>query len=85
MKPKYLVLMEQLTADIENGVYEDGEKLPAENELAKTSNISRQTVRQALSLLERKGLIEKHHGSGSFVKIPRASRDRTGNIAVITT
>lgn len=85
MIPKYLVLMEQLTADIENGVYEDGEKLPAENELAKTSNISRQTVRQALSLLERKGLIEKHHGSGSFVKIPRASRDRTGNIAVITT
>ncbi len=85
LKPKYLVLMEKLREDIENGVYVVGEKLPTENELSKAMNMSRQTVRQALSLLERKGFIEKRQGSGTTVRASRTPRKRTGTIAVITT
>lgn len=85
MKPKYLILMEQLREAIESGVYGVGEKLPTENELAKTMNMSRQTVRQALSLLENKGLIEKRQGSGTTVRAARVPRARTGTVAVITT
>ncbi len=85
MKPKYLVLMEHLRAAIEKGVYAVGEKLPTEYELAKTMNMSRQTVRQALSLLESEGLIEKRQGSGTTVRAARAPRPRTGTVAVITT
>ncbi len=85
MKAKYLILAEQLRGAIDNGVYAVGEKLPTENELARTMNMSRQTVRQALSVLERKGLIERRQGSGTTVRTSRIPRTRTGTIAVITT
>lgn len=85
MKPKYIVLMEKLRTAIENGVYAVGDKLPTENELAKAMNVSRQTVRQALSLLENTELIERRQGSGTTVRAARISRARTGTVAVITT
>lgn len=45
-----------------SGVY----KLPSEHALCQQYHVSRQTVRAALSLLTKEGLIEKRHGSGSF-------------------
>jgi GntR family transcriptional regulator len=41
--------------------------LPSEHELAKIHNISRATVRQALSVLEQEGLIYKEKGIGTFI------------------
>lgn len=41
-------------------------KLPSENSLCVQYHVSRQTVRAALELLSKEGLIEKRHGSGSF-------------------
>ncbi len=66
MPAKYLRLAKSLKKQIlqntGNGIY----KLPSENELCRQSGYSRQTVRQALHLLEAEGLIEKKQGSGSF-------------------
>lgn len=44
-----------------------GDMLPSEEELAKRFNVSRSTLRYALSELERAGLVEKRHGVGTFV------------------
>ena len=58
-KAKYIQLFERLKENIEQGVYQDGQRLSGENEMALEFGISRQTVRQALSVLEREGLIER--------------------------
>lgn len=47
---------------------EDG-KLPPEQELAKTYNVSRVCMRQAMAELEKDGLIVRYRGRGSFVNM----------------
>lgn len=43
------------------------EFLPSENELAQTHQVSRATVRQALAVLEREGLVHKAKGKGTYI------------------
>ena len=82
---KYLQLYSTITAAIGNGSYSAGDKLPTELELAEQYALSRQTVRQALELLERNGLISKVQGSGSYVSSRAQHMKKTMRIAVITT
>ena len=42
-------------------------RLPSENDLAKEFAVSRVTIREALSSLERRGLVFRKHGIGTFV------------------
>lgn len=58
--------------------------LPTEEQLTQRFSASRQTIRQALSLLVDAGLITKQRGSGSRVCAGAAAK-RSGNIAVIAT
>jgi len=84
-KAKYHTLMEHLKDDIVTGRYPAGTRIPSENELTALFGVSRQTVRQALSMLENEGYIEKKRGSGSVVRSTFGSNPRTNDIAVITT
>jgi GntR family transcriptional regulator len=43
------------------------EFLPSENELVQTHQVSRATVRQALGVLEREGLVHKAKGKGTYI------------------
>ena len=87
MPPKYQAIADELRIHIEAGKYADSELLPTEFAIAEEYRVSRQTVRQALSVLVKDGLIEKRQGSGS--RIVRHSVERTGaqpcSVAVITT
>ena len=82
---KYEQLAEKLRQKIVDGQFAPGVKIPSENELTVSEGLSRQTVRQALSVLEREGQIIKRRGSGSVVTGRARKRDATGRIAVITT
>lgn len=85
---KYALLAEKLSEEICMGKYAVGERLPSEKELAASAGLSRQTVRQALSLLEQQRLIDRRQGSGSRVLGPSSfqpRQERSYNIAVITT
>ena len=84
-EPKYITIVRQLRSGIQQGLYESGKKLPSENELAEQTGYSRQTIRQAMSILESEGLTERIRGSGTYVKSARPRRARTNNIAVVTT
>ena len=53
--------------------------LPYENELAEKHRISRATVRHALDLLEREGLIYRARGKGTFVARARAKYELTSS------
>jgi GntR family transcriptional repressor for pyruvate dehydrogenase complex len=44
-----------------------GEKLPPERDLAETLNVSRPTIREALRLLQSRGLVIRKAGSGTYV------------------
>lgn len=56
---------------------EPGDKLPAELEIANVLGVSRMTLRQALSSIEAKGLIDRRRGrfGGNFVATPRFEFD----------
>jgi len=63
-------VVEQIQEAIFDGRLETGQTLPAERELKGIFNISRGTLREALRVLEQKGLIEIKLGvgGGSIVK-----------------
>jgi len=58
---------QQLQAFIDSGAYEPGDRLPAERELINSLGISRTSLRKGLDALERKGVIWRHVGKGTFV------------------
>ncbi|WP_240741710.1 GntR family transcriptional regulator [Deinococcus sp. KSM4-11] len=68
--PVYVQVAQQLQRRIENGDLRRGSALPAERDFAAQLGISRVTVRQALALLEKQGLLLRKHGSGTFVTPP---------------
>ena len=70
--PHYRRVYEILRKHITDGVYNEGDLLPSENELCSIHGITRPTVRQALEALVRDGFIRKHKGKGSIVNpIPK--------------
>lgn len=86
MAPKYQSIADSLRQEIENGQYSTQQLLPTEQLLCQRFQISRQTVRRALSLLENEGLITRRQGSGSRLrerKEPEAQLNCA--IAVVTT
>ncbi len=66
--PHHKKLYEILRRHIVDGLYPEGSLLPSENELCSIHNVTRPTVRQALSRLVHEGYIIKHQGKGSIVK-----------------
>ena len=64
---KYQEISQWLHEKIEDGTFAVGEKIPSENDLALKFGYSRQTVRQAVSLLESEGILTRAQGSGTFV------------------
>ncbi|MEO4053462.1 GntR family transcriptional regulator [Solibacillus sp. CAU 1738] len=63
----YLQVIDRLKSDIDNGIYQENEKLPSEFELSKSLGVSRATLREALRLLEEENVIVRRHGVGTFV------------------
>jgi GntR family transcriptional regulator of arabinose operon len=86
-QPKYMKIVEWVKAQVESGSVKPGEKLNSENELTEMFDISRQTVRHAISELEKEGIIEKRQGSGTYISnvFNRKRTENTMNIAVVTT
>jgi GntR family transcriptional regulator len=70
-------LVEDLTERIRSGRLERGERLPGENQLAARYQVSRGTVRSALSELQRRNLISTETGVGSFVTFDGVALDQS--------
>ncbi|NNG01904.1 MAG: GntR family transcriptional regulator [Desulfobacteraceae bacterium] len=66
--PLYHQLADLLITRIRSGEYAVGGRIPSENVLAETHGIGRPTVRQAIDLLVRKGLVAKKRGAGTYVQ-----------------
>ncbi|MDZ7606298.1 MAG: GntR family transcriptional regulator [Cyclobacteriaceae bacterium] len=66
--PQHRKLYELLRKHIVEGNYPEGSMLSSENELCSIHQVTRPTVRQALSRLEAEGYIVKRQGKGSIVR-----------------
>ena len=65
--PIYYQIKQNIKTWIVNKEYTLGQKIPSENALAKRFQVSRLTVRQAVSELVREGLLSRKRGEGTFV------------------
>ncbi|WP_343730226.1 GntR family transcriptional regulator [Duganella sp.] len=75
--PLYTQVKENLRERILDGTYPAHARLPAESELSTIFGVSRITVRQALSDLQKEGVIFKIPGKGTFVAKPKAFQQLT--------
>ncbi len=71
----YVQLAEDLARRIRSGEYGPRRRLPGEFELVDRYGLSRVTVRQAMSVLERRGLVIRRRGVGTFVASPKVHQD----------
>ena len=65
--PKYEQLKQQIIEQITSGRLKPGDALPTERWWSEQNKLARSTVRQAMSALERDGLIRRMQGKGTFV------------------
>ena len=66
--PKFIQLSEMLIRDIAAGRLADGARLPPEREMAESLGVAVGTLRKSLADLEAKGMLERVHGSGNYVR-----------------
>ena len=65
--PRYAQLADLLRQRVARGVWALGHKLPSLDELVAEFGVARVTVRQAVDLLAREGLLSPQQGRGTFV------------------
>ncbi|MCB5910075.1 FadR/GntR family transcriptional regulator [Streptomyces pinistramenti] len=72
--------LEQILQVVRLGLVPQGERLPAERELAERLQISRVTLREVLKVLQDEGLVESRRGryGGTFVRVRAAGPDEAG-------
>jgi GntR family transcriptional regulator len=82
-RPLYRMVAEQIEARISEGRYVAGTTLPTEPVLEQEFKVSRITIRQALGLLKRRGILGSRSGLGTFVRhdaIDHASLRLSGSL-----
>ena len=72
---KYRNLYEQIADSMEEMIFEGGiddMRLPTEFELAEKYEVSRSVIREALKILNERGLVSMRAGDGTYVNIPKS-------------
>jgi GntR family transcriptional repressor for pyruvate dehydrogenase complex len=68
-KNLYEEIVTQIIRYIQEKNIKPGDKLPSENDLVEIFKVSKTAVREALSVLAAKGILEKRPGVGSILKV----------------
>jgi GntR family transcriptional regulator of arabinose operon len=72
--PKYHKVVEFIKNQIRSGQYRVGELLPGQRVLAEALSVSRPSVKRAIDVLEKEGLVECNPSIGSIIKKPVTER-----------
>lgn len=70
--PLYRQIADELRRNIEESVFNVGDQLPTELELSKRFGVHRHTLRRAVDVLRKEGLVDVERGRGTFVVAPIA-------------
>ena len=73
---KHRQISEEILSAIESGRWMPGDQLPSEDQLATEMSASLGTVQRALRSLVATGVVERHHGRGTFVSGARAQENQ---------
>ena len=65
--PKYLGIVEALSADLRSGLIGPGDRLPAQRAVARALGVDLTTVTRGFNLARERGLIDATTGKGSFI------------------
>ncbi|KAB7708208.1 UTRA domain-containing protein [Bacillus aerolatus] len=79
--PLHIQLRNKIEGLINEGHYQD--KIPSERQLMDEYEVSRSTVREAVSHLVREGIVEKVHGKGTFIS-SKAIQEWLGSLTSTT-
>lgn len=71
-KPKYLLIYEWLSKQIESKEYRPGDRIPSEHELAAMFKVHRMTIRHAIDELVENHLLVRKRRSGTFLLSERS-------------
>jgi GntR family transcriptional regulator len=66
-RPLYLQAVDALYGLLEEGTFGPGDTFPSVEDLSKRLGVSRSTIREAISHLEKDGLVVRKQGSGTYV------------------
>ena len=78
MLPAYMKIHDQIKKEIDEEIWKIGQRLPSERDLAEQFEVSRMTLRQAITLLVEEGVLERRMGSGTFVASTRVQEKMRG-------
>ncbi len=85
-QPKYAELVDWIQEQIASKRFLPGQKMYSENRLKEMFQVSRQTVRHAISVLEDEGVLVRKQGSGTYISnIRQENLENKTRIAVVTT
>jgi GntR family transcriptional regulator len=73
--PVYRQIMDQVMAGIAAGTLATGDQLPTVRQLAVDLEINPNTVVRAYKELEIRGLLDTHHGTGTFIGTNKVKRN----------
>ncbi|RSL35263.1 GntR family transcriptional regulator [Salibacterium salarium] len=76
--PIYYQIQEMIRRKIESNEWEPGDMLPSERIFAENYDVSRMTVRQAVTELVNEGLLRREKGKGTFVLEPKIEQTLQG-------
>ncbi|CAM3115485.1 GntR family transcriptional regulator [Filibacter tadaridae] len=79
--PLHIQLKNIIEKQVAEGILSD--QITSERQLMEEYNISRSTVREAINLLVREGILEKRHGKGTFISL-KPIHDWLGNLSSTT-
>ena len=71
VKPIYAQIQEYIAEMILSGQLAPESKIPSEREFSESLEVSRMTIRKAITELVNEGLLERRHGSGTYVAKPK--------------
>jgi GntR family histidine utilization transcriptional repressor len=74
-KPRYQQLKDFIIEQISSGKLQPSDRVPSENDLVETKNVSRMTANRALRELNDEGYVERVAGRGTFVSDYRSRSD----------
>jgi GntR family transcriptional regulator len=76
-KPLYVQIQEYIAELILSGKLAPESKIPSERDFSVDLEVSRMTVRRAITELVNEGLLERRHGSGTYVAKPKVTFEET--------
>lgn len=76
--PVYIKIHNQMREQIDQGQWQEGQKIPSERKLAEMYNVSRMTARQAVNTLVADGVLERRVGSGTYVSTGKVREQLSG-------